>query len=72
MKSFSMLVSFLGLTFGDLPQRKKSVLSAHISLDDFAKSEPTWEQLEAMANDIMMRNGNRKQFGRSKLRPDAK
>ena len=45
---------------------------ANETLNDFAKSDPTWEQLEAMAIDIMKRNGNRKQFGRTKLRPDAK
>jgi hypothetical protein len=46
--------------------------SAHLSLNDFAKSEPTWEQLEAMANDIITRNGNRTQFGKRKLHPDTK
>ena len=45
--------------------------SAHMLLNEFAKSKPTWEQLEAMANDIMRQNGNRKQLGRTKLRPDA-
>ena len=45
--------------------------SGYLSLNDFAKSEPTWEQLEAIANDIITRNGNRQQFGRIKLRPDA-
>ena len=50
----------------------KKVNAAHVSLNDFAKSEPTWKELEAMANDIITRNGNRKQFGRKKLLPDAK
>ena len=50
----------------------KKANSAHISLNDFAKSEPTWEQLEAMANDIIRRNGNRKQLARTKLHPDGK
>ena len=46
--------------------------SDHLSLNDFAKSEPTWERLEAMANELITRNGNRKKFGRMKLRLDSK
>jgi hypothetical protein len=50
----------------------KTENGAHASLDDFARSEPTWEQLEAMADQIMKRNGSQKQYTRSKLRPAAK
>jgi hypothetical protein len=53
-----------------LAAKKKN--SRHISLNDFAKLEPTWDQLVAMAEDIMAQNGNRKQHGRTKLRPDTK
>jgi hypothetical protein len=42
------------------------------SLEDFAKSKPTWQQLEVMANEIMLRNGNRKQFAKKQLDPEAR
>ncbi len=41
------------------------------SLEDFATSKPTWEQLVVMANEIMVQNGNRKQLRRKRLDPEA-
>jgi len=41
------------------------------SLEDFAMSKPTWEQLVAMANDIMVWNGNHKQLRKKRLDPEA-
>ena len=41
------------------------------SLEDFAMSKPTWEQLVVMANEIMVQNGNLKQLRRKRLDPEA-
>jgi chemotaxis regulatin CheY-phosphate phosphatase CheZ len=49
----------------------KTENGAHTSLDEFTQSEPTWEQLEVMADQIMKRNGSWKQYTRSKLQRQA-